>query len=154
MLLDQRSIFKWKMLAKSLRHAQAINVPIVNQGSLILFKIILFYLKPMYNWATFYSPHFCCMFHQFMMDLAITNKTWMVSCLWKRVDSARQCSAGYGRAGLTSASQDFHTLQYHRRGWQFEILKFRVLALTKMSTYCVSWHPKNAWCIIRRKSAR
>ena len=26
----------------------------------------LFYLKAKYSWTTFYSPHFCCIFHQFM----------------------------------------------------------------------------------------
>ena len=54
-LPDQRRIFKRKMLAMSWRHTQAINVPILHQDNLVLFKIILFYLKPMYSWTTFYS---------------------------------------------------------------------------------------------------
>ena len=58
----------------------------------------------------------------------------MVNCLCKRVGSveswlcqAIQCRLGQVR--LASASKDLHTLQFHRRGWQPEILKFHVLAL-------------------------
>ena len=51
-------------------------------------------------WTTFYSTHFCCIFHQFM-DQAITNKTWMVSWLCKRVGSVEGwlCKAVFWRLG-------------------------------------------------------
>ena len=129
-------------------------------------KIIFSYLKLSYFILNLciaeqlFTPHFSvvAIFHTFM-DKTIT-KTWMVSWLFKRVGfaegwlcKAMWCRIGQGRAckckpGLTYIA----VLQKRLTVW--EILKFHVLALSKMSTYCVSWHPKNAWCIIRRKSAR
>ena len=58
----------------------------------------------------------------------------MVNWLCKRVGSVESCvcqaiQCRLGQVRLASASQDLHTLQFHRRGRQPEILKFNVFAL-------------------------
>ena len=54
----------------------------------ILSYLKLSYLKPMYSWTTFYSPHCCCIFHQFMDQASTSNMDDEYS------------TTGQGRAGL------------------------------------------------------
>ena len=74
----------------------------------------------------------------------------MVSWLCKRIGSVESwlCTelALQGNVVQDRPRQGFQVQArtYINCSLQSEILKFHVLALSKMSTYCVSWHPKNA----------
>ena len=63
-----------------------------------------------------------------------------------------QSNAVKGRAGQCLQVQGRTCIAVSQKSWQFENLKFHVLALSKVST--VICHGIEEWCIIFKKSAR
>ena len=66
---------------------------------------------------------------------------------WLCVGLALQGNAVQARAGQSlqvQARAYIHCCFTEEVERQPKILKFHALALSKMFTYCVSWHPKNA----------
>ena len=75
-----------------------------------------------------------------------TNKTCLDGELALLEDWLCRELALQGNVVQARAGQGFQVQArtYINCSLQSEILKFHVLALSKMSTYCVPWHPKNA----------
>ena len=92
----------------------------------------------MYSRTTFYSPHFCCIFHQFT-DQAINYKKCLDGELALQDDWLCRELALQGNVVQARAVQGFQVQgrTYINYSLQSEILKFHVFAPSKMSTYCV-----------------